>query len=369
MRICITGATGFVGGHVARLLSETGDEVRATYRDGAGLPFLREVGAEPVKADVLDRASMRRAFRRCDLVLHVAGYVAANPPSRVWELNALAPRVVVEAAGAEDVPRVVVTSSVSAIGPVPPGEVGTEADPYRGGGLGLTYVDAKHEGEVEAFSAGARTGVEVVAVNPAYVLGAPADRSQTDDTSTRIIGSYLRGRLPGVVDGQVNLVDVRDVAAGHLAAAERGRPGERYVLGGHNIGWIELLERVAKLSGIHHPVAVLPHELAVLARRAEALQIPMALSPEGMMLMAQNWSYSSSKARRELGYRPRRLEVTLRETIDWYRELIDSGALGEGRHSSLSLGAAGLRLADGLGLLAPLRLAERYTHRRFVARP
>jgi dihydroflavonol-4-reductase len=369
LRICITGATGFVGGHVAQLLSERGDEVRATHRDAAGLPFLREVGAEPVKADMLDRGSMRRAVRRCDLVMHVAGYVAANPPSRVWELNALAPRVVVEAAGAEGVPRVLVTSSVSAIGPVPAGEVGTEADPYRGGGLGLTYVDAKHEGEVEAFAAGARTGVDVVAVNPGYVLGAPADRSHADDTSTRIIGSYLRGRLPGVVDGQVNIVDVRDVAAGHLAAAERGQPGERYVLGGHNVGWIELLERVAELSGIHHPIAVIPPEVAVLARRAEALRIPMAVSPEGMTLMAQNWSYSSAKARRELGYRPRRLDVTLRDTVDWYRELMQSGVLGDGRASTLSLGAAGLRVADGLGLLGPLRLAERYAGRRFVARP
>jgi len=158
LRICITGATGFVGGHVARALCERGDEVRATYRDRAGQGFLEAVGAEPVKADVLDRAALRRAFRRCDVVLHVAGYVAANPPSRVWELNALAPRIAVEAAAAEEVGRAVVTSSVSAIGPVPPGEVGTEADPYRGGGLGLTYVDAKHEGEVEAFAAGARTG-------------------------------------------------------------------------------------------------------------------------------------------------------------------------------------------------------------------
>ena len=369
LRICITGATGFVGGHVARLLGDRGDEVRATYRDGGGVRFLEEVGAEPVKADVLDRTSMRRAVRRCDLVLHVAGYVAANPPRRVWEMNALAPRVVVEAAAAEEVPRVVVTSSVSAIGPVPEGEVGTEADPYRGGGLGLTYVDAKHEGEVEALAAGARTGVEVVAVNPGYVLGAPANRAQVDDTSTRIISSYLRGRLPAVIDGRVNIVDVRDVAAGHIAAAERGKPGERYILGGHNIGWIQLLELVAKLSEVHHPLVVIPPELAGLARRAEALQVPMAVSPEGMMLMAQNWSYSSAKARRELGYRPRRLDVTLRDTIDWYRELIASGALGEGRRSTLSVGAAGLRLADGLGLLAPLRLAERYGVRRLVARP
>ena len=140
-------------------------------------------------------------------------------------MNALAPRIAVEAAAAEGVARVVVTSSVAGIGPAPPGEVGTEDDPFRGGGLGLTYVDSKHEGEVEAFAAGARLGVEVVVVNPSYVLGVPVDRSQPGETSTRTIGNYLRGRLPAVVDGHTDIVDVRDVARGHLRAAERGRPG------------------------------------------------------------------------------------------------------------------------------------------------
>ncbi len=95
-------------------------------------------------------------------------------------------------------------------------------------------------------------------VNPSYVFGAPVDRSQPGETSTRMIGNYLRGRLPAVVDAQTNVVDVRDVAKGHLLAAERGRPGERYVLGGHDVGWVELLERVAELSGVHHPLLVLP---------------------------------------------------------------------------------------------------------------
>jgi len=370
LRVCVTGATGFLGGHVSRLLAERGDEVRVTYRrDPRRLEGLVALGVEPVKADILDRGAMRRAVRRCELVFHVAGFVASNPVARVWEVNALAPRVVVEAAAAEDAARVVVTSSVSAIGPVPPGEVGTEENPYRGGGLGLTYVDSKHEGEVEALAAGVRKGIEVVAVNPAYVLGVPIDRSQPGETSTRMIGNYLRGRLPGVVDGQANIVDVRDVAAGHLKAAERGRPGERYVLGGHDIGWVELLERVGELAGVHHPLAILPPELGALARGAEALRIPLVMSAEGLTLMAQNWRYSSRKARRELGYRARPLDTTLCETIDWCRGLIDAGALGAGHRSTLSVAAAGMRLADGLGLLAGVPVLERYAGRRLVARP
>ena len=111
-------------------------------------------------------------------------------------------------------------------------------------------------------------------VNPSYVFGVPVDRTAPGETSTRMIGNYLRGRLPAVVDGETNAVDVRDVAKGHLLAAERGGPGERYVLGGHDLRWVELFERVAELSGVRHPLMVLPPEAAALARAAEAAGLP-----------------------------------------------------------------------------------------------
>jgi nucleoside-diphosphate-sugar epimerase len=153
------------------------------------------------------------------------------------------------------------------------------------------------------------------------------------------------------------------VAKGHLLAAERGRPGERYVLGGHDIGWVELLSRVAELSGVHHPLVVLPPEAG---RAAELLRLPKA---EGVALMAQSWSYSSAKARRELGYRARSLDRTLRETIAWYRELIEAGAFGAAPPSAFSLSAAAVRLAGRTGALGALELAERYVGRRLVLRP
>jgi dihydroflavonol-4-reductase len=369
LTVCVTGATGFVGGHVARLLVERGERVRVTYRDEARLERLRDLEVEAIKADATDRSGLRRAFRGCDLVYHAAGLVNAKPAGEVWRVNALGPRVAVEAAAACDVSRVVVTSSVAGIGPVPPGEVGTEDDEYRGGGLGLTYMDAKHEGESEALAAGARAGVEVVVVNPSYVLGVPVDPTQPGETSTRTIGNYLRGRLPAVVDASVNIVDVRDVASGHLKAAERGRPGERYVLGGHDVGWVKLLAQVASISGVHHPLLVLPPELGAIARRAEALHLPTAVSSEGILAMAQNWCYSSRKARRELGYRTRSLERTLRDTVGWYQSLIASGALDGARPSPLSVGAVGVRFAGRAGLLRGLRLAERYVGRQLVSTP
>ena len=367
MTACITGATGFIGGHVARLQSEKDGSVRVTYRDEGRLERLRELDVEPVRADALDRAALRRAFRGCELVFHTAGYVSSRPVERVWEVNALAPRVTVEAAAAEGVRRVVLTSSVAGIGPVPPGEVGTEESPFRGGGLGLTYVDAKHEGELEALVAAARLGVEVVVVNPSYVFGVPVDRTQPGETSTRMIGNYLRGRLPAVVDSTTNVVDVRDVAQGHLAAAERGQPGERYILGGHDVGWVELLERVARIADIKHPLLVLPAEAAEeAARLAETLRLPSPIASEGIVLMAQSWRYSSRKARSELGYRSRPLNDMLRDTVGWYQELAQRGAL-EGAPSPMSLAATGVRVAGRVGLLRGLHVAERLAGRRLVA--
>jgi dihydroflavonol-4-reductase len=211
--------------------------------------------------------------------------------------------------------------------------------------------------------------VEVVVVNPSYVLGVPVEPSQPGETSTRTVGNYLRGRLPAVVDAPVNIVDVRDVAEGHLAAADDGTAGERYVLGGHDTTWVELLGRVAKISGVHHPLLVLPPAMGEMAQRVEALGLPTPVSSQGILAMAQNWRYSSRKARRELGYRPRPLDRTLRDTVEWYSRLIDSGVLDGARPSPLSVGAAALRVADRAGLLGGLRVAERYVGRRLVARP
>lgn len=366
MSVCVTGGTGFLGAHVARELAEAGEHVKVAYRDSRRLNRLGDSPHEPVQADLFDRAAMRRAVKGCDLLFHVAGYVGSRPSDVAWRVNALGPRRAVEAAAAEGVRRVVLTSSVAGLGPALPDAIGTEEDPYRGGGLGLVYMDSKHEGELEALAAGARLGVEVVIVNPSYVLGVPVDRSQPGETSTRVIGNYLRGRLPAVVDGRSDYVDVRDVARGHVRAAQRGRPGERYVLGGHDGGWVELIERVAQLSGVHHPVAVLPPVVGPLARRAESVGLRPPIASEAITLMGLNWSYSSRKARSELGYRSRALDVTLADTIDWYSELIESGSL-RGGVTPLALGALGMRAAGASRLTGIARAVGRRAGVQLVA--
>jgi len=367
MKVCVTGATGFVGAHVARALTERGDEVRVVYRNPKRLKGLRGVDYRRARADVLDFGAMRRALRGSKVLFHTAGFVGARPAERVWRINAQGPVVAVEAAAAEGLERVVVTSTISAIGPPHGARPADEQTEYPADWLGLAYPDSKHEGELAALEAGERHGIEVVVVNPAYVLGVPVDRSQPGETSTRTVGNYLRGRLPGVIDAPMNFVDVRDVAAGHLLAAEHGEPGERYILGGENLTWPQLVDRVAELSGVHYPVMVIPPEIAWLGRVREALGVPGPMSVEGYELMGQDWRFSSHKAERELGYRPRPLDATLGETIDWYIELIEADAFRDARRSGLSAIASAMQTASRLRLLVPVRLGQRIAGRRVVA--
>jgi dihydroflavonol-4-reductase len=366
MKATVTGATGFVGAHVTAALAERGDEVRVAYRNPDRLDALAGVDFRRAKTDVLDYKAMRRAVRGSEVLFHVAGYVGSSPYERVWRLNAHAPVVAVEAAAAEGLRRVVVTSTISAIGVPTDDEPADERTEYPADWLGLAYPDSKHEGELAALDAGERHGIEVVVVNPAYVLGVPVNRNQPGETSTRTIGNYLRGRLPAVVGAPMNFADVEDVAEGHLLAADKGRPGERYILGGENLTWHRLVARVAELSGVRFPVMVLPPGLARVARTREAAGVPGPMPAEATDLMGRDWRFTSRKAERELGFSARPLDETLEATIDWYRELIDAGAFGDEQSSPLSRMASGMRTASRLGMLTPLRIGQRVTGRRMI---
>lgn len=367
MKACVTGATGFVGAHVVRALAERGDDVRVIYRNPDRLKALSGTRYRRAKCDVLDYRALKRALRDTDVLFHVAGYVASSPMERVWQLNARGPEIAVEAAVAAGVKRVVVTSTISAIG-LPNGNgPATEETSYPKEWLRLAYPDSKHAGETAALEAADRHDIDVVVVNPGYVLGVPVNRAQPGETSTRTIGNYLRGRLPGVLDAQMNFVDVEDVAAGHLLAADRGRAGERYILGGENMPWHTLIDRVAELSGVRYPIMVLPQAIRRLAQIREALGLPGAVSAEASNLMGQDWRFSSRKAREELGYESRPLDDTLQNTIDWYLELIEAGVFADSEHSGLSRWADSMRIASRLGLLTPIRVGQRVIGRRMLA--
>src|ERR1700759_3716834 len=178
MKACVTGATGFVGAHVGRALAERGDDVRVVYRDPKRLKARGSTNYRRAKTDVLDYKAMRRALRDREVLFHVAGYVASSPVERVWELNADGPVVAVEAAAAEGVGRVVLTSTISAIGTANGNGPADESTSYPSNWLGLVYPDSKHAGERAALEAAERHGIELVVVNPAYVLGVPVNRAQ-----------------------------------------------------------------------------------------------------------------------------------------------------------------------------------------------
>jgi dihydroflavonol-4-reductase len=326
---------------------------------------LAGVDVASVEADALDRDSMREALDGCDVLFHTAGLVASRPRSEVWRVNAVAPPIAVECAADAGVRRVVLTSSVAAIGPAPPDRPADENDPFPDRGVGMIYADSKREGERAAFVAGERLGVEVVSVNPAYVLGVPTNRALPGETSTRIVGNYVRGRLPAIVDSYTNIVDVDDVADGHLLAAELGQPGERYILGGENLRWSDVMEQVAELAGRREPLVAIPPEIAAGARLLGRVRIP-GVPLEGIRLMAPDWRYSSAKAERELGYAPRTARETLERTVNWYLELIESGRLDRGGGGSFGLMTAGLRLGDRLRLLLPFKAAGRLAGRKTV---
>src|SRR3954466_12993283 len=322
MKTVVTGATGFLGGHVTRLLAERGDDVRVTYRNPERLKHLKGVKVRRAKADVLDFKAMRRAMKGADVLFHTVGFVGSNPAELVWRMNAHAPVVAVEAAAAEGLRRVVLTSTISAIGPAQDGRPANEQTEYPRDWLGLAYPASKHEGELAALDAGQRHGIEVVVVNPAYLLGVPVDREQPGETSTRTVGNYLRGRLPGVINAPMNFADVIDAAKGHLLAADKGETGERYILGGENMGWPQLIDHVADVSGHRHPVLVMPPGTARVAQIREAMKLPSAMPAEGFGLMSKDWRFSSEKAKRELGYTARPIDETIRDTVEWYLELI-----------------------------------------------
>src|SRR3954454_1107607 len=247
----VTGATGFVGSHVARALVARGDDVRVTVRATSRLELLKGLDVPTVVGDVTHPpGGRRRALRGVERVFHVAGTTNLRMAADdLFRINVQGTRTVLEECVRAEVERVVHTSSVAAVGPAPPGGTADERQVWRGSELGIPYVDSKHEAEVEALRIAAR-GLPVVVVCPAYVLGA----GDTHRSSTEVVRRFMLRRIPAYVDGAINVVDVADVAAGHLLADERGVPGERYILGNRNYTWDRLFADLARLSGVEGPV-------------------------------------------------------------------------------------------------------------------
>jgi len=346
----LTGGAGLIGSHVARALAERGDDLRLALRDASKLENLEGVDHERVRCDVTDRRAVRRALKDVDRVFHVAGLTSMRASRATLDhVNVAGTRVVLEECLRAEVQRVVFTSSVAAIGPARAGSTADETQTYPGS-RGVPYVDSKHAAEVEALRLAAR-GLPVVIVNPAHVLG----RGDLYHSSTEIVRRFLMRAIPAYVDGALNVVDVNDVAAGHLLADERGEVGERYILGGRNYTLDRLFADLGRVSGVEPPALKLPLTAAVaFARAAEALPGKPLVTEVEVRASAQWWTYRNTKAKRELGLKPVPHEDTIEATIAWYREREGSRLAAVGARQPIPFRLAGLAARQAGGVISRL---------------
>jgi dihydroflavonol-4-reductase len=316
-RVFLTGGSGLVGGALLARLRERGDEVTALARSDAAAATLRERGAEVARGDVLDEDALAAGMEGCELAYHVAGINTLCPtdPAALFHVNVRGAEAAVRSAARAGVRRVVLTSSAAALGEAK-GTVGSEESPHRGWYLS-TYERSKREGELAAFDAARRAGIELVAVNPSSVQG-PGRSGGTG----RILIAYLNGKLRAFVHTQISLVDIRDCVAGHLLAAERGRPGERYVLSGATLSTQEALEIVSGMTGVTDRVRFLPAPVASTAAAAAERGFRLArrtppVCREMVRTMLHGHRYDGSRAARELGLEYTPVRETFARTIDW----------------------------------------------------
>jgi dihydroflavonol-4-reductase len=320
----VTGATGFVGSHVARVLQEGGFQVRAMARKRTNTLPVEQTGLEVVWGDLTDPASLREALRGCQGLFHVAALNSfwSRDPGLFYRTNVEGTRNILTSALEAGVQRVVYTSTWAVIGAPPRGGLATEATAPRPGELKGHYRWSKHLAEREALTFVER-GLDVVVVNPTVVVGW-GDVKPTP--SGRLVLDFLRGRIPAYIDAYLNLIDVEDVAQGHLLAWRQGKRGERYILGNQNMTLLEVLETLAAITGLRAPHLRAPVGLALAAAYADHLvegrllhrepRIPL----EGVM---HAWHYRAvdcSKARQALGLPQTPVEAALEKAVRWFRE-------------------------------------------------
>jgi dihydroflavonol-4-reductase len=318
-RVFVTGGSGIVGKALVERLLARGDEVIALARSAEAEAVLFGLGTTPVRGDLFDEESLARAMEGTSLVFHVAGVnslcVADARP--MLHANVDGPPVVIRAAARASVPRVVHTSSAATIGEAT-GTVGSESSEHRGWYLS-DYERSKTEGERAAFAAGRDAGVEVVSVNPSSVQG-PGRVSGTG----RFLLAFLDGRLKVFVQTNISLVDIADCAEGHVLAAERGVPGERYLLNGMTLTMTDALALAAEVAGVERRPRLAPRGLAtalafLVERGFKLARRHPPICREMVRTLLHGHRYDGSRATRELGLQYTDPRETLRRTVEWAR--------------------------------------------------
>ncbi|MGA2458531.1 MAG: hopanoid-associated sugar epimerase [Terriglobales bacterium] len=331
MKAFVTGATGFLGSHVARVLAEQGAELRLLVRPTSDLRNLDGLAAhggnaDRVVGDLRDAASIEKALSGCDVVFHVAAdyRLWVRDPDEMYRSNVEGTRAVLEAARKQGVRRVVYTSSVATMGFISgtnKGNVADEQSPVGIGDMFGPYKRSKFMAEQVAFEA-ARSGVDVVIVNPTTPIG---ERDIKPTPTGRIVLDFLKRKFPAYVETGLNLVDATECARGHIQALEKGRSGERYILGGENLTLKQILDRLAAITSLPSPTVKLPYIFALAAGVVDEMVTGRVLGREpratiDTVRMGRKMMFvSSAKAERELGWRTVPVDGALRRSVEWFR--------------------------------------------------
>ena len=316
--VLVTGASGFVGWHVAKLLTEKGWRVRALVRPASQL---RELDVERVDGDLQDAGSLERAVEGCSAVFHVAAdyRLWTKHPDDMYRSNVEGTKNLLLAARRNGVERVVYTSTVGCIG-FEDGKLADENSLVTLEQMAGHYKRSKFMAELEALRF-AREGFPVVIVNPTAPVG---DHDFKPTPTGKTIVDFLKGAMPAYLDTGLNLVDVRSVAAGHLLALEQGKQGERYVLGCENLTLRQILERIGAQSNRRAPKIRIPYAVAYVAALASTGWAELSGQPprvplEAVRMAGKKMWVSSDKAKRELGYEPTSVDAALKRAVDWFQ--------------------------------------------------
>jgi len=323
MKALVTGATGFVGAAVVRALIKTGIDVRVLARRDSDFSNLQQFKIDGAYGDLRDKESLRKALAGCGQLYHVAAHYAlwARNPAIFYDVNVTGTKNLLEAARDVGTERIVYCSTIGAIGLPPDGGLGTEETPVSLEQMAGHYKRSKYLAEQEVLKL-AKQGLPVVIVNPS----APVGEGDVKPTPTgQMIVEFMKGRMPAYIETGMNIVDVDDVAAGHLLAMQKGRIGERYILGTKNLMLREVFEILSRLTGVKMPSVKLPRGLILpLAYLNLAFSwvtgIPPRIPLEGVKMAKYKMHYDCSKAIRELGIPQTPPEVALEKAVRWFRD-------------------------------------------------
>lgn len=323
MKAFITGATGFVGSHVARALAAQGAVLRLLVRPTSRLDNIADLRAETATGDLRNPGSLKKAMADCEFAFHVAAdyRLWVRDPDQMYRSNVEGTRAIIQAAQESGVRRVIYTSSVATMGFTRQGHIAGEDSPVSIKDMVGHYKRSKYMAEQIALEAG-RNGANVVVVNPTTPVG---EYDIKPTPTGRIVVDFLQRKFPAYVDTGLNLADVKEVARGHLLAMEKARPGQRYILGGENLTLKQILDKLSALTGLPAPTMKVPHLVAMGFAVFDQFFTGTILGKEpratidAVKMGRKKMFASSAKAERELGYKLLPVEDALQRAITWFQ--------------------------------------------------